>query len=258
MSTLTKFVLGLAVAASTMLLAAPVMADWYEGDGHKMHFPQLPDPNGWDVEISSWDNQHECADDWMCSQSGPVSDLHFWYSVADDAPTVIGTVVASIYKDDRTDPAFSKPGQLQWTQSFGQSQFSVVNDYGSGLQGFVDPQYPETWVTGIDNHQAYHQINIVEIQEPFIQTEGEIYWLGLHVYWEGTQSPVGWKTSQNHFEDTAVFRDLTGAWQPLNEEFGAPYPMDFAFVITPEPSTFVLLGMGALGMLFYGWRRRRA
>ena len=75
MSTLTKFVLGLAVAASTMLLAALAVADWDEGDGHKMHFPQLPDPNGWDV---AWSNSW-LGDDWVCSESGPVSDIHLGF-----------------------------------------------------------------------------------------------------------------------------------------------------------------------------------
>ena len=31
------------------LLAGPALADWEPADGHKMHFPQLPDEDGWDV-----------------------------------------------------------------------------------------------------------------------------------------------------------------------------------------------------------------
>ena len=34
------------------LLAGPAFADWLPGDGHKMHFPQLPDEDGWDVKSS--------------------------------------------------------------------------------------------------------------------------------------------------------------------------------------------------------------
>ena len=29
------------------------LADWDEGDDHKMHWPQLPDPQGWDVAFNS-------------------------------------------------------------------------------------------------------------------------------------------------------------------------------------------------------------
>ena len=29
------------------------MADWVPADGHKMHYPQLPDEAGWDVNNES-------------------------------------------------------------------------------------------------------------------------------------------------------------------------------------------------------------
>ena len=169
----------IAVTVVLTFLAAPAMADWYLGDGHKMHYPQLPDPYGWDVEISSYDNQHELADDWRCSSSGPVSDIHFWYSVAFDGPTEIDYVAASIYSDDRTGD-YSKPGTQLWSQTF--DNFSVVKNYGTGLQSFADPQIPSSWEEGVDNHNLYHQINITEIDTPLMQEEGTIYWLGLHVW----------------------------------------------------------------------------
>ena len=44
--------------------------------GTRCTFPQLPDPKGWDVAYSGcW-----LADDWRCSETGPVSDVHFWVS----------------------------------------------------------------------------------------------------------------------------------------------------------------------------------
>jgi len=46
----------LSLASMMIVLAGgtgPVRADWDPGDGHKMHFPQLPDPEGWDVRISN-------------------------------------------------------------------------------------------------------------------------------------------------------------------------------------------------------------
>jgi hypothetical protein len=135
----------------------------------------------------------------------------------------------------------------------------VIAPYGTGLQGFADPQYPETWISGTQNHQTYNQINIANIADPFPQEEGTMYWLGIYVYWYAVpQAPVGWKTSQDHYADAAVFRDLTTKdWVPLIPQNGPPERLDFAFVITPEPSTFVLLGIGAVGLLGYGWRRRR-
>ncbi len=46
-------------------------------DGHKMHFPQLPDEDGWDVNATQ---PQVLADDWTCSQTGWVKDIHFWGS----------------------------------------------------------------------------------------------------------------------------------------------------------------------------------
>ena len=53
----------------------------------KMHFPQLPDPNGWDVKA---DGGLCLADDWQCDGTGPVRDIHFWGSWKGD---VVGEFV---------------------------------------------------------------------------------------------------------------------------------------------------------------------
>ena len=244
--------------AVVIFLAAPAAADWAVGDDHKMHYPQLPDPYGWDVEISSVGPQHECADDWKCSSTGNVEDIHFWYSVSKDGGTQIDWVQATIYDDDRTGE-FSKPGKELWTRTFGRADFTVVDPAGQGLQGFADPQQP---VWNPDDHFTYQQMNIENIKEPFPQKEGTIYWLGLYVWWdEWPQEPVGWKTSKDHFEDAAVFRQLSGAWAPLDPALGTPgVPelLDFAFVITPEPGTLaMLLGAGLIGLVAGGRRRRK-
>lgn len=35
-----------------LAFGVPALADWNPGDGHKMHFPQLPDEDGWNVKSS--------------------------------------------------------------------------------------------------------------------------------------------------------------------------------------------------------------
>jgi hypothetical protein len=55
------------VALVICFAATPVLADWHPQNPNdqaavKMHFPQLPDPTGWDIEIGSFNNQHEIAD----------------------------------------------------------------------------------------------------------------------------------------------------------------------------------------------------
>lgn len=249
--------ISIGLTAALLLAVSPtaVSAHWEPGDSYKMHFPQLPDPFGWDVEISSFDNQHECADDWVCTETGPVDDIHFWYSVANDGQTQIDWVVAMIYADDPIgfggdpleDPfnTYSKPLNPLWAGAFSRAagDFTVVDPAGTGEQGFFDPQQP---AFEIPDHFTYQQLNIPRIDQPFTQEAGTVYWLGLYVYWDVIpQEPVGWKTSQDHFLDQAVYRDINGVWQPLFDPVTGEV-LDFAFVITPEPATLWVLAAGGL------------
>lgn len=240
-----------------LAIATSLRADWRPGDSYKMHFPQLPDPQGWDIEFVT--PQHEVADDWLCTETGPVSDIHFWYSIAQDLPTQIDTVTAIIYKDVPANSApnpvpFSHPGEELWRRTFDASQAGSVL-YGTGTQGFADPQQPNFIGWGANDHHQFKQINIVDIQAPFFQQQGTVYWLGLYVNWTGTQSPAGWKTSLEHFQDDAVYRTLQGSWTELISPTGIS--LDMAFVITsvPEPTTLLLLliGTGSVSIMI---RRR--
>ena len=103
----------------------------------------------------------------------------------------------------------------------------------------------------------YYQINFTDIPVPFIQEEGTVYWLALHAATFNTQQQLGWKTSQDHWNDDAVFyyaseRNTYGWWDLIDPNL--PHDsLDLAFVITPEPATMALLVVGGLALL----RRRR-
>jgi hypothetical protein len=237
--------LGLAIVAALGCGSTLAWADWDVGDPYKMHFPQLPDPNGWDINITGTGNL--VADDWQCTQTGPVSDIHFWYSVqGDDLGTSINSVTATIYGDipvSGTVP-FSRPGSLLWSGTFGvgafQSRFS-----GTGTQGFASPQEGTPgWVR--PDHIVFNQTNITGIADPFVQTAGTIYWLGLSVQVTGT-SLIGWKTSLDAFQDDSTFLGTNGLWNELvkPEIFGGQ-SLHQAFVITPEPTTVALVSIGGL------------
>lgn len=210
------FVCMLLIGATTIAIA-----DWEEGDGYKMHFPQLPDPYGWDVDFHDW----ELGDDWRCTESGPVSDIHFWISWFGDVNLDIPWIKVSIYSNYPGPP--SKPLELLWGRTFTEDEFIIAGPW-DGDQGWLWP-YGEF----IEHeHQLYWQINIPEIDEPWEQVEGEIYWLVISMPYYETPHGVGWKTSLDHFLDAAVWGvhpDWTPITDPINGE-----NIDFAFVITTE------------------------
>ena len=252
----------------TLLLTGSALADWDPGDDHKMHYPQLPDPNGWDVNFTG---STILADDWQCSETGSVSDIHFWLSSRQDMPFDLLDVYVAIHTDDISGP-FSKPGELLWDATFQQGAFTI-RTYGQGLQGWYDPNLQEVVP---DDHTLIYQVNITDIPDPFLQEEGTVYWLDLDVFALGPAGPaqLGWKTTLDHFRDDAVWAfdptngiDPTGGevilaqtglpWQPLVDPFtGAT--LDLAFVITGEP---VIVpepaGLGLLGLSLLAVRKRR-
>lgn len=232
------------------LLAGLALADWQPGDGHKMHFPQLPDLTGWDVDSCS---NYAVADDWQCSASGPVEDIHWWGSWREDDVGTISQFAVKIYSNiPDGGEGFSIPGEELWSRNFPAWE-EIEIDLGEYQQGYYKPYPPSGYWA--NDHRYYYQYNLENITEPFEQVQGEIYWLCIQA--QGTMGKEwGWKSSDDHFMDDAVLGYLWGTptWGPeLYEPPDFTQSLDLAFVITPEPTTLSLLALAGLMLL----RRRR-
>jgi hypothetical protein len=223
-------------------LTVPVMADWDPSMGYKMHFPQLPDLNGWDVDATY---PKVLADDWQCSETGPITDVHFWGSWQNDQIGQIQWFHVSIHADVPAQGTIpSHPGEILWQEDF--TSFAIRGYDPSAGEGWYNPN---TGYWNQNDHQHYFQYNITNIPNPYYQAQGQIYWLDISAHVAGTTGSLwGWKTSLNHWNDDAVWGDFPNpAWQELIDPvLTPPTSLDLAFVITPEPAAFVLLAVGLL------------
>ena len=229
------FVCTLLIAAGTIAIA-----DWDEGDGHKMHWPQLPDPNGWDVYCTSWSPQYPnviLADDWECSETGYVKDIHFWGSwLGDNIGQIdyflIG-IAENIPPEQNPHGDWSMPGEtlIEWD-----IYDWIERGPYTGNQGWYW-SYEQTNQWHPNDHQLYWQYNVfLDEQDWFWQEEGTIYWLYITaiVFEQPPDQPLwGWKSTLEdlHFMDDAVWAYVYEySWLPLTYPTGLT--MDLAFVIT--------------------------
>lgn len=222
---------------------------WQPGDLHKMHFPQLPDAAGWDVNATQ---PMVLGDDFRCTESGPIKDIHFWGSWKNGVVGQISSFMLSIYSDIPVGPTvpYSRPGQLLWERmvtSFELTQFDPTTS-----EGWYDPATGEKLFF---NHQQYFQYDVCFDNQAdwFIQEQGKIYWLTISAV--VVQGPVtaqwGWKSSLDRFNDDAVYimpgmPDWVDMWEPQQ-----PLANDFSAAIDPNGNFLGGFGQGAYGDGWY-------
>jgi hypothetical protein len=85
------------------------------------------------------------------------------------------------------------------------------------------------------DHNDFYRIDIEDINDPFIQREGNVYWLQFDI-WTHT-GWIGWKTSTDHWNDDAVWNNPDGPfeWHALYDPCTGE-TIDLAFEITTGPA----------------------
>jgi len=241
--TFVPFVLILAFSMSSLCTAQLMEdCDWQRGQLHKIHWPQLPDlsPTGADVSLT----KATLADDFLCTATGPIRDIHLWASFLDDllpkegpeALTLELSIYSDIPADDRT---WSRPGGLLWSQTFEPGRYTV-REIHDGPEDWYDP-IAESYLP--DNHRKAYQYNFCVEDDPFVQEERTVYWLAVKVPSPSVNYHFGWKTTSRRWcwNDRAVYLpDGQATWLPMDyprQHRYAETPLGLAFVITSGDDT---------------------
>jgi len=206
---------------------------------HKMHFPQMPDEDGWAVSatyVAEYQSGVALADDWMCSESGPVANIRFWGSWKQGVEGIIDCFWISIHDDipaDESPTGYSMPGEILWWREI--LNWETIPIESSSYQGWYCVE-SETW--DVNDHTNFFQYDIVDIQRPYRQEEGTIYWLSIQanvLYAEDYQPVWGWKSSEDHWNDDAVWCNVPDYnWIDLFEPPEHTVSLDLAYMIMAE------------------------
>jgi len=208
----------------------------YEVILYPLKWLQVPEqgPEGADVSLA-----RPLADDFICSESGPITDVHIWGSFLRDVLPVGGptnmTLTLTIYADVPA-PVPSHPGQVLWSQTFNPGQYQAANNF-TAVEWWHDPStQPPTWVNPGDTNM-YQFDFYIDPADAFRQVEGTIYWLGVSIAPGPANFSFGWKTTPvGYAPDAACWLDSGGIWHPLAHLSGRS--MDLAFALSGAESLY--------------------
>ncbi len=191
------------------------------------------------------------ADDFNCITTGPITDIYVWGSWLHDALPDGGPqnvfFTLSIHDDlpvghSQNPKNYSMPGQLRWMRQFNPGEFEVLF-YMEIPEGYYMPC--TQWYLPQDHFGCwlYHfKLQPGEFVQTGSTAKPVIYWLDVQAMPMATnpETRFGWKTSEQHWNDDAVFAVgaepilVPGPWQNLTYPVGHPYAgrtIDLAFEI---------------------------
>jgi hypothetical protein len=231
----------------------------------------VPDPFGNQPLYTGWDepsytnqvppggNPPLVADDWLCRNNLPVTDIHWWGSYLGSTspapPIPVTGFTFNIYNDVPASPnnPFSHPGSVVW--SYTTNSFKEVF---VGYDGTIDA------AGGIQITDSTFQYNVnIDPALWFFQKPdpgaNNIYWLSIQaIVPAGAFNEWGWKTRPHSFQDDATrLLATTAGWQPIIGTDGNSWDMAFELSTVPEPGSLLALATGLVGFAGFSLRRRR-
>ena len=217
---------------------------------NKIHHPQWPDITEDGIDIYDED-PIILADDFLCIESGAITEIHFWGSWLNDiAEFNLLSFEVSFWSDipdpDGAGPLYSMPGNLLWTDIFDYTRYSE--------EIFIILQDPEWWYDPLNqllipaaDHQIWHYKFMIDEEEAFIQYDSDIYWISIRTFDPTNPEEIyffGWKTCELplHWNDDAVWCPGDYIWQELRYPVGHPFnpqSLGLSFYISgvPLPAT---------------------
>jgi hypothetical protein len=235
-----------------------LQADWNQGEPAK--WVQMPDLSTLGMDVRDWKHDttpgqsRTLADDWQCRVTGLITNIHIWGSWTNDQVYPNPSFVLAIHADIPANPPsipYSRPGAVLWSRRFDPGSYQMRQWGGAISEGWCDPAPSPNGKYQFPGDHACFQYNFPIMSSPYFQQTGTVdraivYWLEVQaVHPVGTIYQFGWKTSTNHWNDTAVWYNNNapwgGTWNKLTYPLGhAQYGqnVDLAFVIQgeqPEP-----------------------
>ncbi|MGD0077411.1 MAG: right-handed parallel beta-helix repeat-containing protein [Sedimentisphaerales bacterium] len=182
------------------------------------------------------------ADDFLCTQTGPIRKVRLWGSWHNDVRCQIKKIHLSIHNDKPASENYgmSEPNTLLWSKDIN------ATDINETLYYTVPEWWWDPYTSMFGNYPGDTQIWQYDINIPyhaFVQ-QGDsnhpiVYWLDAYAELDPMDpnfpmAQFGWKTSSQHWNDDAVWLNPQYMWNELSYWSGHPYytdSIDLAFGI---------------------------
>lgn len=276
MKTTKKTIISLVVLSVALFLPAIAQADWNPQDPAK--WVQLPDmtPEGMDVDITLRDPDdgqdfpyiRVLADDFQCTQTGPITDIHIWGSWKNDIVPlpVEGTSIPGsenvmfllgIHADIPVGPDndYSMPGELLWGTFFEPGQFTsriyhtLPEGEGEGWYDADEDIYTPNTDGSFMFSADYDATDLGNADSSALTPDGQGIGSAGYVF------PITFTGSQGSDFFTVGSRRIGVSVPQLNPINNTSNDGAETFYVgMPEPTTLVLLSMAAGLAVFH--RRR--